>query len=56
MRCDHSVRSTYHKSQDRTDCIFSKLTLEGNVHAAVCLVTEHAGGGFLDPDTVVSTG
>ena len=49
MRCDHSVCSTYHKSQDCTDCIvklFSKLTLEGNVHAAVCLVTEHAGGGF----------
>ena len=32
------------------------LTLEGNVPAAVRLVTEHAGGGVLDPDATTPSG
>ena len=30
--------------------------LEGNVCAAVCLVTEHAGGGVLDHDATIPSG
>ena len=32
------------------------LMLERNVPAAICLVTEHAGGGVLDPDATTPSG
>ena len=44
------------KSEDHVIKVFSKLMLEGNVRAAVRLVTEQVGGGVLDPDATIPSG
>ena len=58
-QCDHLVHFIYPRSknfEDHVIRVFSKLMLEGNVRAAVHLVTEHAGGGVLDPDAIIPYG
>ena len=53
IHCDQSLRNTHRSSaKNKTDHVirvFTKLMLEGNVCAAVCWVTERAGGGLLQP-------
>ena len=53
VHCDQSLSNTYRSSaRNKTDHVvsdFTKLMLEGNVHAAVHWVTERVGGGFLLP-------
>ena len=43
-------------SEDHLSRVFSKLLLEGNVRAAIHLVTELAGGGVSDPDATILSG
>ena len=35
---------------------FYKLILKGELHATVCLVTEHVDGSVIDPDALVTAG
>ena len=35
---------------------FYKLILKGELHATVCLVTEHIDGSVIDPDALVTAG
>ena len=54
IRCDRSLHNSHRRplsgnSQEHLIKMFTRLMLEGNVHAAVRWMTERSGGGVLTP-------
>ena len=61
VRCDQSLRNSRRRPsfkdfQEHLIKVFTRLMLEGNVHAAVRWLTERSGGGVLKPSDFTNIG